>query len=90
MTKGAYAGPVTEGNTDVIVCRPPSSRSELSAGTTPRCIASSSVSGRAPSATMTITGTKSSGERQAGTFTFTVVVRDMRWQLVKIRAQTLE
>lgn len=25
-----------------------------------------------------------------GTFTFPVVVRDMRWQWVKIRAQTLE
>ena len=54
ITKGAYAGPVTEGNTDVMVLRLPSARKAFSEGTRPARIAESSVSGRAPSATIMI------------------------------------
>jgi len=70
ITKGAYAGPVTEGNTDVTELRLPSLRMAFSVGTMPERIAASSVSGRAPSATRMITGTRSSGESRHTASTF--------------------
>lgn len=50
-----YAGPVTEGNTVVIVLRLPSSRIRPSAGSSPDCSAAARMSGRAPSARTIIT-----------------------------------
>ncbi len=70
MTNGAYAGPVTEGKTDVTVCIAPSSRSDASAGMIPRFIASARLSGRAPSATIIMTGNCSSGDHPAARPTF--------------------
>ena len=62
MRKGAYAGPVTDGKHEVIVKKPPSSRSREIAGAFgwsvgSRSSALHSVSGRTPSAMMMITGT---------------------------------
>ena len=61
MMNGAYAGPVTDGNTVVIVRKLPSSRSCARAGSSPDRIAAPSTSGRAPSARRVIT------EGEAGT-----------------------
>lgn len=63
IRKGVYAGPVTDGKTEVTVCSPPSARSFESAGNSPRSIAAVRVSGLAPSATrMTTLGIARSRE----------------------------
>src|SRR5215213_5218988 len=65
IRKGVYAGPVTDGNTDATRWSAPSSRNRRSAGSASSA-EPSKASGRAPSATRMITGTRASGASACG------------------------